>query len=81
VVVEVKAIAGELPAVRGVPLGRWSLAELGDEVITTGLIDQVSVSTIWRWLNEDARKPWRHRSWRLPRDPAFAAKAAVVLDL
>ena len=78
---EVKAIACELPAVRAVPLGRWSLAELRDEVITTGLIDQVSVSTIWRWLNEDALKPWRHRSWIFPRDPAFAAKAAVVLDL
>jgi hypothetical protein len=64
-----------------VPLGRWSLAELRDEVITTGLIDQVSVSTIWRWLNEDALKPWRHRSWIFPRDPAFAAKAGVVLDL
>ena len=81
VVIEVKAIACELPATRAVPLGRWSLAELRDEVITTGLIDQVSVSTIWRWLNEDALKPWRHRSWIFPRDPAFAAKAGVVLDL
>ena len=81
VVIEVKAIACELLATRAVPLGRWSLAELRDEVITTGLIDQVSVSTIWRWLNEDALKPWRHRSWIFPRDPAFAAKAGVVLDL
>ena len=81
VVIEVKAIACELPAVRAVPLGRWSLAELRDEVITTGLIDQISVSTLWRWLHEDALKPWRHRSWIFPRDPDFAAKAAVVLDL
>jgi transposase len=81
VVVEVKAIACELPATRGVPLGRWSLAELREEVITTGLIDQVSVSTLWRWLAEDALKPWRHRSWIFPRDPDFATKAAVVLDL
>jgi hypothetical protein len=62
-------------------LSRWSLAELRDEVITTGLIDQVSVSTLWRWLEEDAVKPWRHRSWIFPRDPDFAAKAVVVLDL
>ena len=54
VIVEVKAIACELPAIRAVPLGRWSLAELRDEVITTGLIDQISVSTLWRWLHEDA---------------------------
>jgi hypothetical protein len=81
VVLEVKAIACELPATRRVPLGRWSLAELRDEVITTGLIDQVSVSTLWRWPEEDALKPWRHRSWIVPRDPDFAAKAGVVLDL
>jgi hypothetical protein len=80
-VTEVKAIACELPAVRAVPLGRWSLAELRQEVITTGLVDQVSVSTLWRWLTEDALKPWRPRSWIFPRDPGFAAKAAVVLDL
>jgi hypothetical protein len=56
-------------------------AGLNHKLITTGLIDQVSVSTIWRWLNEDALKPWRHRSWIFPRDPVFAAKAGVVLDL
>ena len=67
VVIKVKAIACELPATRGVPLGRWSLAELRDEVDTTGLIDRVSVSTRWRWLDEDAIRPWRHRSWIFPR--------------
>jgi hypothetical protein len=80
-VIEVKAIACELPAVRAVPLGRWSLAELREEVITTGLASDVSVSTLWRWLAEDALKPWRHRSWIFPRDPDFAAKATVVLEL
>ena len=70
VVIEVKAIACELPATRGVPLGRWSLAELRDEVDTTGLIDRVSVSTRWRWLDEDAIRPWRHL-WvrKLGREP------------
>jgi hypothetical protein len=81
VVVEVKAIACELPATRGVPLGRWSLAELREEVITTGLVGDVSVSTLWRWLDQDALKPWRHRSWIFPRDPDFAAKAGRVLEL
>jgi len=79
--VEVKAIACELPAARAVPLSRWSLAELREEVITSGLVSDVSVSTLWRWLDQDALKPWRHRSWIFPRDPDFAAKAAVVLDL
>jgi hypothetical protein len=32
-------------------------------------------------LISDAIRPWFHRSWIAPRDPHFAAKAAVVLDL
>ena len=78
---EVKAIACELPATRAVSLSRWSLAELREEVIITGLVSDVSVSTLWRWLDQDALKPWRHRSWIFPRDADVAAKAAVVLEL
>ena len=40
-----------------------------------------SASTIWRWLHDDAIKPWQTRSWLFPRDPDFARKAGVVLDL
>jgi transposase len=81
VVAAAKAIACELPATRGVPLGRWSLAELRAEVLATGLVDDVSTTTLWRWLDADPIKPWQHRSWIFPRDPDFAAKAGVVLDL
>jgi hypothetical protein len=38
-------------------------------------------ATIWRWLAEDAIRPWRYRSWIFPRDLLFAEKAGVVLDL
>jgi transposase len=81
VVAYAKAIACELPATRGVPLGRWSLAELRTEVLATDLVDDVSTTTLWRWLDEDPIKPWQHRSWIFPRDPDFATKAGVVLDL
>jgi transposase len=81
VVAEVKAIACELPATRGVPLGRWSLAELREELLASGLVAEVSTATVRRWLAEDAIKPWQHRSWISPRAPDFAAKAGVVLDL
>jgi len=40
-----------------------------------------SAATIRRWLARDALKPWQHRSWISVRDPDFAARAAVVLDL
>jgi len=51
-VIRVKAIACELPAKLGLPLSRWSLAELGSHV-RSGLMATVSDTTIWRWLNED----------------------------
>jgi hypothetical protein len=81
VVVEVKALACELPARRGLPLARWTCTELRREVMAQGLVAEISGTTLWRWLGEDALRPWRHRSWIFPRDPDFAAKAGRILDL
>jgi transposase len=77
---EVIALACALPAESGVPLSKWSCPELARELATRRQI-AVSASTIRRWLASDALKPWQHRSWISVRDPAFAAKAARVLDL
>jgi hypothetical protein len=79
--VEVKALACELPASSGVPLSRWSAAEVAREVIARGLVAKISGSTVWRWLSEEAIRPFYHRSWIFPRDPDFARKAGRVLDL
>jgi len=76
----VKALACELPATQGLPLSRFSRAELHRLVIERGLTD-ASASTIWRWLHDDALKPWQQRSWIFVRDPAFAERASRVLDL
>jgi transposase len=81
VVVEVKRIACELPMDLGVPLARWSLPDLRREVVARGLVATVSGTTLWRWLDADAIRPWRHRSWLFPRDPRFAACADPILDL
>ncbi len=81
VVVEVKALACELPSRRGLPLARWTCSELRREVMARGLVAEISGTTLWRWLSEDALLPWCHRSWSFPRDPDFAAKAGRILDL
>jgi len=78
---EVKALACSLPAEHGLPLSRWSAADLAREAVTRGITERVSGSTVRRWLDADAIKPWQHRSWIFPRDPDFAAKAGQVLDL
>ena len=81
VVVQVKALACQLPAETNLPLSRFSQRELAREVIARGIVAQISGTTIWRWLDEDAIRPWQHRSWIFPRDPQFEQKAGRVLDL
>jgi DDE superfamily endonuclease len=81
VVVQVKALACELPSAYGMPLSRWSTRELALEVRSAGIVATISGTTIWRWLNADAIRPWQHRCWIFPRDPDFAEKAGRILDL
>lgn len=81
VVIEVKALACELPATTGIPLSRWSTAEIARQVRSVGLVATISDKTIWRWLHEDAIRPWQHRPWLFPRDPQFLTKASRILDL
>ena len=50
-------------------------------VVQSGCVASISGTTIWRWLNEDAIRPWQHRCWIFPRDPHFAQKAGRILDL
>ena len=80
-VAEVKALACELPSERGVPLSRWSSAEIAREAVARGIVAEISGTTVWRWLTEDAIRPWNYRSWIFPRDPRFAEKAGPILDL
>jgi hypothetical protein len=79
-IAQVKATACALPAEHGLPLSRFSRAELHRLVIERGVTD-ASASTIARWLGEDAIKPWQHRSWVFPTAPDFFERAAPVLDL
>ncbi len=81
VVVQVKALACELPATLGVPLSRSSTADIIREVQRHGIVATVSNKTVWRWLRDDAIRPWQHRTWIFPRDPDFAQKAGRILDL
>jgi DDE superfamily endonuclease len=80
-VAEVKALACELPSEQGVPLSRWSSAEIAREAVGRGIVAKISGATVWRWLAEDAIRPWNYRSWIFPRDPDFAGKAGRILDL
>jgi len=78
----VVALACQLPAATGVPLSRWTGPELAAELAAQRLVSEpVSVTSLLRILAENPVKPWQYQSWIYPRDPAFAAKATVILDL
>ncbi len=77
----VVALACQLPAATGVPLSRWTGPELLAEITRAGLGRQLSVSSVLRILAEHPVKPWQCQSWISPRDPDFAARASVILDL
>src|SRR5438874_1698185 len=66
----VVALACERPADRAVPLRRYSLSELMVEVANRLPSQEVAPSrtAIWRWLANDALRPWRFRSWIFLRD-------------
>jgi transposase len=78
----VVALACQRPAERQVPLSRYSLSDLAAEAATVlGADAGPSRSSIWRWLLQDALRPWRHECWIFPRDPHFLELAGPVLDL
>jgi hypothetical protein len=60
-IAEVKALACELPAQSGRPISRWSSAEIASVAVARGIVCQVSATTVWRWLSDDAIRPW---AWR-----------------
>jgi len=79
--IEIKALACSLPSEYGVPLSRFSNADIAAEAMRRDVVASISGTTVWRWLSADAIKPWTHRSRIWPRDHNFVAKAGPVLDL
>jgi len=76
----VQAIACEVVCATEQPLSRQSLTDLTQRV-RTALSKPISRSSVWRILHSAALKPWQYEYWIFPRDPQFAEKAAVILDL
>ncbi|OGF63789.1 MAG: transposase, partial [Candidatus Fischerbacteria bacterium RBG_13_37_8] len=63
------------------PISRWSSVDIARYARQSGLVASISGSTVWRWLHEDAIRPWQHRTWIFPRDPCFLDKAGRILYL
>jgi len=81
VVASIKAVACELPAQLELPFSRFSIEEIRQYVVEQQIVESIGATTLWEWLHEDGVRPWTHRSWIFPRDPAFETKAGRVVDL
>jgi hypothetical protein len=57
------------------------MTDVARQAQCAGLVAHISNSTLWRWLHEDAIRPWQHRCWVFPRDPQFVTKAGRIVDL
>lgn len=73
------AIACELPSQRGLHLSRHFATSVWQVAVQEGVA--MSLRTVQRILAKDHLKPWRYVSWIHPRDPHFADKARIILDL
>jgi len=78
---QVKAMACELPFNTACLCPATAVGTWCGKSPAGGWWPAISGRTLWRWLDEDAIRPWQHRSWIFPRDPDFRAKAERVLDL
>lgn len=76
------AIACSRPREAGVPLARWSNAEIARRLIALGMVLSIAASTVGRWLASEKIRPWRYHSWQHIQDPqAFLERARPVLRL
>ena len=78
---DIKALACQLPRDLGLPVSRLTRHEIAQQAVTRGIVASISGATVWRWLSQDAIRPWSYRSWIWPRDPDFEYKAGKILDL
>jgi DDE superfamily endonuclease/Homeodomain-like domain len=62
-VTQILAVACEKPEQSGRPITHWTRRELGEEVIERGIVPQISVSQVGRYLSQALLQPHRRKMW------------------
>jgi transposase len=76
------ALACSRPRQKGLPLVRWSAAEIARWLMALGIVERVAESTVGRWLAQERIRPWRFHTWQHILDPqAFLQRARPILSL
>jgi transposase len=73
--------ACERPDTLGRSLSQWDCEELARQLMTDGLVEDISAATVRRILAAHQLKPWRHHVWLYPQQPRDAAFYATVSEL
>lgn len=62
-VCEILAVACEPPSQSGRPISHWTRQELRDEVVSRGIVENISASQVGRYLREAQLQPHRRKMW------------------
>lgn len=61
---------------------RWTLHLLAERLVAATELENVSIDTIRRRLNDNAIKPWQKKMWCIPKfDASFVAQMEAILEL
>lgn len=77
---EIIAAACE-PAPQQGGLSGWTLARLREEILSKGIVDQLSVSHLGALLSRMDIKPHKTKMWLHSRDPLFRERVAEIVQL
>jgi hypothetical protein len=81
VAIYVVCLACERPDLVGRRLSPWDCPALARQLITDGIVEEISASTVRRILAAHQLKPWRQHRWLYPTHPRDAACSATVAEL
>ena len=67
-------VALKRPADLGLPFTQWSLNKLKDEIIREGIVESISIDTIYELL-KDRKISYKHtKTWKESKDPCYETK-------
>jgi transposase len=75
---EIKKIAKSRPADHDLPFSAWSLAKLADFLVAEGVVEDISHEGLRTLLREEGVTFQRLKTWKVSKDPHYAAKKARI---
>src|ERR1051326_8328417 len=78
---EIKKIAKSKPVEHGLPFSTWSLSKLADFLVAEGVGDDISHEGLRALLRNEGVSFQRIKTWKISKDPDYAAKKARVEHL